>query len=67
MKNTIILTLFSFLIFSIMLNILLWQEMENFRAELNRIIMPVGEDDLQKLMEEIKNLSNTDINAGNDT
>ncbi len=29
--------------------------------------MPVGDDDLQKLMEEIKNLSNTDINAGNET
>ena len=31
------------------------------------MIMPVGDDDLEKLMEEIKNLSETDINAGNDT
>lgn len=67
MKNALIVILFLSLVFSATLNIVLWQEMENFRAELNRIIMPVGDDDLQKLMEEIKNLSNTDINAGNDT
>jgi len=67
MKNALIVMLFLSLVFSATLNIVLWQEMENFRAELTRIIMPVGDDDLQKLMEEIKNLSNTDINAGNDT
>ena len=67
MKNALIVMLFLFLVFSVTLNIVLWREMENFRTELNRIIMPIGDDDLQKLMEEIKNLSNTDINAGNDT
>lgn len=29
--------------------------------------MPVDDTELRRLMEEIKNLSNTDINAGNDT
>jgi hypothetical protein len=67
MKNTIIVSLFLMLTFSVTLNIVLWQEMCSFRSELQRMIMPVGDDDLEKLMEEIKNLSNTDINAGNDT
>ena len=46
---------------------MLWHEMNSFRTQLNNMIMPVGDDDLEKLMEEIKNLSETDINAGNDT
>jgi hypothetical protein len=41
--------------------------MNKFRAEINRIVMPVDDAELHRLMEEIKNLSNTDINAGNDT
>ena len=67
MKNAIIVGLFLTLTFSATLNIVLWQEMCCFRSELQRMIMPVGDEDLEKLMEEIKNLSETDINAGNDT
>jgi hypothetical protein len=67
MKNAIIVLLFLSLVFSFSLNIVLWQRAEQIRMELARIIMPVDDYELHKLMEEIKNLSNTDINAGNDT
>jgi hypothetical protein len=67
MKNFTLFILFVFLVFSVALNIALWQEMDTLRAEINRIVMPVDDVELEKLMEEIKNLSNTDINAGNDT
>lgn len=67
MKNAIIVFLFICLVFSFSLNIVLWQKTEQIRMELARIIMPVDDTELHRLMEEIKNLSNTDINAGNDT
>lgn len=67
MKNAVIVFLFLSLVFSFSLNIVLWQKVEQIRMELVRIIMPVDDTELRKLMEEIKNLSNTDINAGNDT
>jgi hypothetical protein len=67
MKNFTLFILFVFSVFSLTLNILLFQEMNKFRAEINRIVMPVDDAELHRLMEEIKNLSNTDINAGNDT
>jgi hypothetical protein len=67
MKNFTLFILFVFLVFSAALNIALWQEMDTLRAEINRIVMPVDDFELEKLMEEIKNLSNMDINAGNDT
>jgi hypothetical protein len=67
MKNILIIGLISALSFSLTLNVLLWQEMNLFRTQINNMIMPVTDDGLEKLMEEIKNLSNTDINEGNDT
>lgn len=67
MRNAIIVFLFLSLVFSFSLNIVLWKKVEQIRMELTRIIMPVDDNELRKLMEEIKNLSNTDINAGNDT
>ena len=67
MKNFTLFILFVFSVFSLTLNVLLFQEMNKFRAEINRIVMPVDDAELHRLMEEIKNLSNTDINAGNDT
>lgn len=67
MKNFALFLLFWFLSFSITLNIILFQEMNKIRNEINRIVMPVDDAELRRLMEEIKNLSNTDINAGNDT
>jgi hypothetical protein len=67
MKNFALFLLFWFLSFSVTLNVVLFQEMNKFRNEINRMVMPISDQDLQKLMEEIKNLSNTDINAGNDT
>jgi hypothetical protein len=59
--------LISALSFSLTLNILLWQEMNLFRTQVINMIMPVTDDSLEQLMEEIKNLSHTDINEGNDT
>lgn len=67
MKNILIIGLISALSFSLTLNVLLWQEMNLFRTQINNMIMPVTDDGLEQLMEEIKNLSNTDINEGNDT
>ena len=67
MKNFALFILFLFSIFSVTLNIALWQEMNKFRAEINRMVMPVDDAELHRLMEEIKNLSDTDINAGNNT
>ena len=59
--------LISTLSFSLTLNILLWQEMNLFRTQIINMIMPVTDDSLEQLMKEIKNLSHTDINEGNDT
>lgn len=67
MKNILIIGLISALSFSLTLNVLLWKEMNLFRTQINNMTMPVTDDSLEQLMEEIKNLSNTDINEGNDT
>lgn len=67
MKNFTFVLVFLLLVFSFSLNIVLLKEVNKLRRELNTITMPVNSDTLQKLMEEIKNLSNTDINYGNDT
>ena len=42
---------------SLALNIILLNELDIFHSQIDRIIIPVTEDDLEKLMEEIKNLS----------
>ena len=67
MRNILMIGLISALSFSLTLNILLWQEMNLFRTQVINMIMPVTDDSLEQLMEEIKNLSHTDINEGNDT
>ena len=67
MRNILMIGLISTLSFSLTLNILLWQEMNLFRTQIINMIMPVTDDSLEQLMKEIKNLSHTDINEGNDT
>jgi hypothetical protein len=67
MKNFILTVSIVLSCISLTLNIVLLKEMERFRCEIDRILMPVGDDDLEKLMEEIKKLSNTNINIDKDT